>query len=205
MSPLWLVGDSLSLHSQETRIHTATRYGVVTWDHFQLTIGRVVMGPPPWPPPPVESWPESVWFPGLVSEPGWVISSCPVLPESISLARLGPLDTISDTQRKSANCHVAAMLEKIASLVLRQLLHRAVDSVLRSTLDCVVLFHYFPVSPPSLSGLFHFVPTYVHIFNWPEHSGSRTALLFVKDTAFLQQVKLLLMLVSLLPLSIQTS
>lgn len=33
----------LSLQSQQTKIHKATKYGVSTWCHFHVTTGRVVM------------------------------------------------------------------------------------------------------------------------------------------------------------------
>lgn len=32
-----------NLQSQQVNIHRATRYGVSTWCHFQMTIGNVVM------------------------------------------------------------------------------------------------------------------------------------------------------------------
>lgn len=121
--------NSLILQSQLTRIHRATRYGVETWCHFQVTIGRVVMGPPPWPlsplvllpvspvvwgpVSPVLSWPETFSCP--VAEFELEVSPwsppCSAAPAS-SLAGLGPQDTISSKDRNRANLQVAAMLDE---------------------------------------------------------------------------------------------
>ncbi len=117
--------DSPSLQSQLTRIQRATRYGVVTWCHFQVTIGRVVMGSSPCSSPcslsTLVSLPESVscsapeselefsW-----SELSWLLSSV-LLCSVSSLAKLGPLHVISNMQRKSAKRQVAAMFMKSAA------------------------------------------------------------------------------------------
>lgn len=107
----WL--DSLSLQSQQTRIHRATRYGSETCSHFQLTMGRVVSFPPSWW-PPLSPSSEFGLFP--VSEvelevDSWLLLD--LMPCCVSTVSVRHLDTISSMQRKSANRQVDAMFRKI--------------------------------------------------------------------------------------------
>lgn len=115
----WL--DLLSLQSQETRIHKATRYGSETCSHFQVTMGKVVRFPPSWWPPLAPSS-ECGVFPApefeLEVDPWSLLDLMPCFVSTVSvllssLDKLRHLDTISNMQRKSGNCQVLAMFGKI--------------------------------------------------------------------------------------------
>lgn len=116
---MWL--DSLSLQSQETRIHRATRYGSMTCSHFQVTMGKVVRFPPAWWPPLSPSSEFCVFpVPEPELDPWSLLDLMPCCVSTVSvemllspLGRLTHLDTMSNMQRKSATCQVLAIFGKV--------------------------------------------------------------------------------------------
>lgn len=166
------------LQSQLTRIHRTTMYGVETWCHFQLTMGRVVMGSPSCPLSPwllsssPVPWPESAWCPGL--------EVVPALSPVSSLARL--LDNIRTMQRRRANRHVAPMFGGSCK-----------NTYWKGYLDyrhrCYGQRQSFtPLMCLLLPSQVTFVQSYIHILLWPEHCVL-SVLSSAEDTV-IQQVRL---------------
>lgn len=175
--------DSLSLQSQETRIHRATRYGSETCSHFQVTMGKVVRFPPSWwpplapssecgtfPVPEVDPWsPPDPWSPLGPWSPLDLMPCCVSTVLLSSLDKLRHLDTVGSAQSRSRKCQVRAMFRKIL-LKLRCWLKCSDQSISLSFL------HSLPV----LSSC-HFVLTYVHVCVRSEHGGHFTVILSAKD------------------------